>query len=103
MQSVNEILTEWAAGTEHTAVQGLITTCSLTARKRRSSFWTSKPGVEPCKRSWNDNTRLTRAFKQEALNRMTVRAEVLYADEKGITPPVWMLKFRPSEKDIARS
>jgi hypothetical protein len=25
MQSVNEILTEWAAGTEHTAVQGLIT------------------------------------------------------------------------------
>ena len=25
MQSVNETLTEWAAGTEHTAVQGLIT------------------------------------------------------------------------------
>ena len=25
MQSVNEILTEWAAGIEHTAVQGLIT------------------------------------------------------------------------------
>ena len=24
MQSVHEILTEWAAGTEHTAVQGLI-------------------------------------------------------------------------------
>jgi hypothetical protein len=24
MQSVNEILTEWAAGTEHTAEQGLI-------------------------------------------------------------------------------
>ena len=85
MQSVNEILTEWAAGTEHTAVQGLITDLLPDRPQTNIIVLASRPGVEPSKRSWNDNTCVTRAFQQEALESHNRPRWGLYAEERDIT------------------